>query len=795
MKRPLLWGIIALSFGIALYYYRVPFWGILLFGGLLGIMPIMVREIKKTQIFFVLGLYLLGITLGMSAFPETDPLEDFYGTEVTITGIVSDFPKVEDYGVVFNLRASDISSDKATIKRPFGLKVTIPVQKGESQSQLIPGDVLSVKGELSKPQGKRNPGGYDYGLYLKSKGIEGLVYVESGKVEKIGWDPSPFQGIIDFRVSLEKISDTYLSENVSDLLKGVVFGGKDIDSDIKLSFQNAGVAHVLSVSGLHVGYVFLLISFILRSLRVKKKHWLLYLIPALFLYIIMTGFESPVIRASIMLGSITLGQGIHREKDNLNNLCLAGILILCLWPSQLFQPGFQLSMGAVLGIVLFYGPLLFQYKKKIGKKIFGQEKTTGPIIDGLALSLSATLGTLAMMFYHFKGFTLLSFFSNLIVVPLIGVFLLSGIFFLGITGLLPFMGPLLAMPLNFLGESILVVLLGINAIGDALSFLAVKRGGLSIIEMLLFIYLSFFIAGYYHRRKTWVKNTVLIIGGVLFLSLMVLPFLTRNLVVTVLDVGQGDSILIETPGGLNYLIDGGGYYLAKSSRISETIILPVLYTKNIKKLNGVFLSHNHVDHSQGIEELLAGQFPVEHLFMSVNTNNEGLLNQSVVPVSLLKKGSVIEGTDGVKLEILSPTGAINPVEEDGQNNASLVIRLSYGKTTMLLCGDIEAEIEEKLVGELNQENPKRDIQVMKIPHHGSKTSSTQGFLTAVDPELAVISVGAFNTFGHPTVEVLQRLKDQGIETLRTDKNGAVEMKSNGEWIHYKTYGNSQGDKQ
>ncbi|WP_331552125.1 DNA internalization-related competence protein ComEC/Rec2 [Acetobacterium sp.] len=791
----MLWGFLALCFAIALYYYRVPLWGILLFGGLLGAMPLMVRGVKKTQIFFVLGLYLLGCVLGVLTFPVSDTLEDFYGTEVTISGVVSDSPKVEDYGVVFNLKTSDISNDKAAIKKPLGLKVTIPVQKGEAQSMPIAGDVLNIKGELSKPQGQRNPGGYDYGLYLKSKGIEGLVYVETGKVEKIGRDPSPFEGIIAFRIYLEKLSDTYLSENVSDLLKGVVFGGKDIDSDIKLSFQNAGVAHVLSVSGLHVGYVFLLISFFLTRFKIKKKHWLFYLIPALFFYIVMTGFESPVIRASIMLGSITLGQGIHREKDNLNNLCLAGIIILCLWPSQLFQPGFQLSMGAVLGIVLFYGPLLFQYKKQLNKKISRREKTPGPIIEGLALTCCATIGTLPMMFYHFKGFTLLSFFSNLIVVPLIGAFLLAGIIFLFIAGVLPFMASLLAMPLNFLGESILVVLSGINDIGDAFSFLWVRRGGLSITEMLLFIYLAFLITGYYHLRNPLVKKTVLIFGAVLGILLIVLPLFPKNLVVTVLDVGQGDSILIETPGGLNYLIDGGGYILEKETKISESIVLPVLYNKNINKLNGVFLSHNHVDHSQGIEELLEGQFPVDNLFMSVNTNNEVLLNQSAVPVSLLKKGSVIQGTDGVKLEILSPTGEVNPVEEENQNNASLVIRLSYGKTTLLLCGDIEKEVEEKLFSELSQESPARDIQMIKIPHHGSKTSSTQEFLTLVDPELAVISVGAYNTFGHPGLEVLERLKDQAVETLRTDQNGAVEMTSNGEWLRYKTYGNSQGEKE
>lgn len=754
----------------------------------------MVREIRKTQIIFVLGLYLLGCGLGISTFPETDPLEGFYDTEVNISGVVSDSPIIEDYGVVFSLVASDIGNDKTTFKKPVGLKVTLPGEKGEAQTKIIPGDVLNIKGELSKPPGQRNPGGYDYGLYLKSKGIAGLVYIESGKIEKTGRDPSPFEPVIGLRNYLETISDTYLSKDVSDLLKGVVFGGKDINPDIKVSFQNAGVAHVLSVSGLHVGYVFLLISFCLTILKVKKKHWLFYLIPALLFYIVMTGFESPVIRASIMLGSITMGQGIHREKDTLNNLCLAGILILCLWPSQLFQPGFQLSMGAVLGIVLFYEPLLFQYKKHFSKKMSKQEKKTGPIIEGLALTFCATLGTLPMMFYHFKGFTLLSFFSNVIIVPLIGGFLLSGIFFFLIAGILPFMGAILDIPMNFIGASILVVLSGINAIGDTFSFLWVNRGGLSIVEMLLFIYLAFLITGYYHLRNPLVKNTVLILGGILGILLMVLPLYPKNLVVTFLDVGQGDSILIETPCGLNYLIDGGGYILEKDTKISESILLPVLYTKNIKKLNGVFLSHNHIDHSQGVEELLQARFPVENLFMSINTNNENLLNQSGVPVSLLKKGSVIEGTDGVKLEILSPSGEIKPLGDDDQNNASLVIRLSYGKTIVLLCGDIEKEIEEKLVGELSQENPKRDIQIMKIPHHGSKTSSTQGFLTLVDPELAVISVGAFNTFGHPAEEVLNRLNDQGIEMLRTDTNGAVEMTSNGEWIRYKTYGNSQGDK-
>ncbi|KNZ40423.1 hypothetical protein AKG39_17565 [Acetobacterium bakii] len=731
----------------------------------------------------------------MAAFPVNDPLENFYGNDVGIKGVVSGSPVIESYGVVFNLTAQEVANEPEMIKGPVGLRITLPVQEDETPSLPIPGDLIIINGELSKPQGLRNPGGYDYQLYLKSKGIQGLVYVESGKIETVGRDPSIFDGIIGNKTQLETISAAYLSKDVSDLLNGVVFGEKDIDSEIKLNFQNAGVTHVLSVSGLHVGYVFLLISFLLTLLKVKKKHWLFYLIPALFFYAVMTGFEPPVIRASIMLGSLTLGQGIHREKDSLNNFCLAGILILCLWPSQLFQPGFQLSMGAVLGIIFFYESLLFEYKKLLNKKSVGKAKKPGPIIEGLVLTLCATIGTLPMMFYHFKGFTLLSFVSNLIIVPLIGAFLLAGILFLTIAAVFPLAGPLLGMPLNFFGKTILVTLYGINDIGDALGFLWVKRGGFSIIELLLFVYLAFLIAGYYQVRKTWVKNTVVVTGVLLGICLIVLPTFPKNLVMTVLDVGQGDSILIETPGGFNYLIDGGGYYLEKDIGVSERVLLPALYAKNIKKLDGVFLSHNHVDHSQGVEELLEADFPVENLFMSINTNNDKLLNQNVVPINLLKRGSIIEGPDGVKFEILSPDGEVKPLGEDDQNNASLVIKLSYGKMNFLLCGDIEKEVEAKLIDEINEETRSQDIQVIKIAHHGSKTSSTQGFLTAVDPELAVISVGAYNTFGHPSDEVLMRLENTGIKTQRTDENGAVEITSNGEWINYKTFVNSQGEKQ
>ena len=793
MKRPLLWGIIALGLSIAFSYYRISVWIILLFACLFAVMPLLVKNISKVQLLFILVIFGAGIGLGYGAFPLTDPLASFYDQAVQVTGVVTDYPVVKENRLLMNLKTKALEADKTdnAAAESFGLKVTIYLDEDSEQMadsmMFAPGDVLTLTGNLSKPTGKRNPGGFDYGLYLKSQAIDGLLVAKPDQIDPVGHEASLYYWIMGVKRQLENRCDTYFPADVADLLKGVVFGEKDIDEGLTESFQNAGVTHVLSVSGLHVGYVFLALSLILTALKINKNVWLIFLLPALLFYVALTGFVPPVVRAAIMIVCLTLGQGLHREKDALNQLCLAGLIILCLWPSQLFQPGFQLSMGAMLGIILFYNPLLYWYNRQRNKKSPRIRKKSGPISEGLILTLCATIGTLPILLYHFKSFTFLSFLSNLLVVPLIGIFLLAGMIFLLIATLFPFAGSLLAMPVAFLGKSILVMLDGINDLGNALGFLMINRGGLTIVEISLLLLFSFLISGYFFLKSPRIKNTVTASACMLALLLVLIPLYPRNLVVTILDVGQGDSILIETPGGQNYLIDGGGYLFSKSSEISENVLYPVLYSKHIEKLDGVFLSHNHVDHVQGIEELVSDEYPIDNLFMSIQTNSETLLNQSFVPVTLLKKGSAVKGTDGVEIKVFSPNGETSPKADDEQNNASLVMGLSYKDTNMLFCGDIEKESEALLLADMKEETAHKDYQIIKIAHHGGKNSSTSEFLEAVDPEMAVISVGAHNYFGHPSDEALSRLQQLDIKTLRTDENGAVEITSNGEWIHYKTY--------
>ena len=806
MKRPLLWGFVALCLGIVAVYYRIPVWAMLVFTALLAGMPFLLRDIKITQMAFALGLLGLGAFLGYGAFPETDALDNFDQKDVSLTGVVTDYPVRTENRLTINLNAKELvatTDENNRLEDSTGIRATIYYPADEDtngepgllktnqvqQLDLAPGDVLLLQGQLSQPSGKRNPGGFDYRLYLKSQSIDGLLTVEPENIERIGQERSIYYQILAIKKTLEHQSDVNFSEDVSDLLKGVVFGEKNINEDLARRFQDAGVTHVLSVSGLHVGYVFLALSLLLMAIRINKRYWMLFLTPALLFYVALTGFAPPVIRAAIMLLCVTAGQGLHRERDALNQLCLAGLVILVIWPAQLFQAGFQLSMGAVLGIVLFYAPLLYAYEKHRNKKRVHYKIKPGPVVQGLVLTFCATVGTLPILLYNFKSFTLISFFSNLLVVPLIGVFLLIGMGFLVIISIVPFAAPALSVPVTFLGESIIVVLDGINDLGAVANFLWVNRGGLSLAETGLFLLLVFMISGYFYLRQPYVRRTVVSLALVLVLIVMATPLFPKNLVVTVLDVGQGDSILIETPGGLTYLVDGGGYLFERSNRVSDRVLYPALYSKNIHELDAIFLTHNHVDHSQGVEELIFDGYPVKNLFMSVQTNNEQLLNQQLVPVSLLKKGSVIEGSDGVTISVHNPEGQISPKADEEQNNASLVMTVSYKNTNLLLCGDIEAEVEKQLVAELQALSTERDFQIIKIPHHGSKTSSTREFIQAIDPEMAVISVGANNSFDHPSDEGLDPLNEEVITAFRTAQQGSVEITSNGEFITIKNYAN------
>ena len=728
---------------------------------------------------WILGFLMALIAIFNLTYDNTDnPLCDFQGEAKTVTGIVDSTPKEKTNTTSFSLTLLQI--DDATFStRPFATKkvqVTLSHYNSDCPIDLKAGDIITLTGELTLPDAARNPGGFNYALYLRGKGIEGLLYTKDLKgIRILGEDLGITYGIGKIRTALCNTCDSAFTSDQSDVIKGILLGDKDIDTDIQEQFSDAGISHLLAVSGLHVAYLYAVILFITGLLKLNEKKRFCILIPCLLFYIVLTGGAASVIRAAIMLGFAGMGDVVKRHYDSLNGLCLAAIIILILSPAQLFAAGFQMSFCAVLAIIFLYKPFCFQYSRLT-------KQEPGKLVQSLLITLSATIGTLPAVLYHYHSFTLTSLISNIIMVPLGGALLIAGLITVPVMCLIPSSVTLFKIIPGALAQ----LVLDLSNLFSKIPGLQFSGAAPGIIGIALLIFIVLGIAGYYNLRHR--KNRIIagIIGILLVAGLVITSNLPKDFTITYLDVGQGDSALIETPAGGVYLIDGGGYENvygsdrsnADRTPISEKVLLPALYSKGITHIDGVFITHNHADHVQGIEELLT-VMPVDHIYVTTKYNDTALLNQTKIPVTRLCQDMILSTEDGMILQVLWPDDKIESIADDDQNEASLVMRIVYGNRSFLFTGDAGIETESK-IDALHSD-------VIKIGHHGSNSATSDAFIQKVSPALAVISVGEYNTYGHPTDEVLTTLNNHGVTVYRTDQQGAIVISTDGNDLKIKTY--------
>ena len=769
-RRPLFWWMLSFIPGIVTGLSspgKLPVIGVIicLLGGILWFQYVRrnyVIVIVTLVCVFGLGL-LSGSRIRYASHPILAVLAD-NKTRVVFTGVVIRMDSTRT-GKHYCQLQSQILYNYPIETRP----VQLWLPPGTSGIQ--PGDTLRCLAEFSLYPRARNPGEFDYRLHQKKKGLffqasvnhPWHLHVTGGSHSWVFRIPESLRrkGVKAFR--------SLLSPKAAQFARAVIFGNRSgLDTDLVNTYASLGVVHVMAVSGLHVGFLILILMAIAGVLRIPYWGQVMFTILGLVLYCSVVEFRPSVVRASVM-ASLLLGATVVQERyDILNILGAAGLMILLLAPGQLFQLGFQLSFLAVAGIVILY-PLL---ETALAAQGLVLNNLPAFLRWGLALllvSLAATLGTLPLTAYHFRLLPIWGIWINLLVIPAIGLIV--------ITLFLSLIFSFIWFPLGGVYASLPDLLIGLlNSILGFLHsgfFSAIRLPGFSRIWLIVgYGALLLFICRP-NRQVRWVVGCM----SVLIVDLLLIfgPDQNTTLSVTVFDVGQGDAILVELPRRTRMLVDAGARTLTRDA--GRDILLPALQYIGVSSLDIIAVSHMDNDHAGGVPSLLR-TVPVKELWLPSHTGGKpveyeirGLADSLHIPVRSVSAGfdTVIAGA---YLQTFAP---LPDATMESANNNSIVQKLSFGKSTILFTGDIEREMEYGLAayGTLLEAN------ILKAPHHGSSTSSSAELIGTVDPELAVISVGLRNKFGMPAPEVIKRYKHMNIPTLLTSEEGAFIVETDG----------------
>ncbi|TFU14249.1 DNA internalization-related competence protein ComEC/Rec2 [Thermus tengchongensis] len=573
-----------------------------------------------------------------------------------------------------------------------------------------------LRGYLAPPQGKHNPGGFDQRTWLLSRGIKGVFHVE--RAEPLAPLPDPRA---PFRARLAQ----GLSPPALEVLEGLVLGDKRGLEDTYAQFQKAGLAHLLALSGLHVGFLVASLVFLLTPLG--RWRYLLALL-ALPFYLWLAGPSPSLVRASLMAGLSLLGLFLGLGAAGvLQALGLALFLQLLWWPASLLSLSFQLSHLAVAGIALLL-PALPQ-----------PQGARGYLAGALLTSLAAQVPLVPLLLHRFGFLPLLSPLSNLLALPLVSLLVPLGFLKL-------FLGGLLAPLLEPLARALLLLAQAASH-GPLLSW-----GEISPVGFALYYLGLFPLALALHRHLPWRKAFLLSSLPLLASLLAAWP---KPLDLFALDVGQGDTLLARL-GGAAVLVDGGrpeqGEKVVRALRALGVVALEVLVA-----------THPDADHYGGLlkvaEEvpiglaLLSPAFPRDHPLVRT-------LEARGVPLLFPGAGTRLQVGRG-NLEVLWPPHLSGDADEDG-----LVLLLDFGRARALLLADVPQRVERRLAVE--------GVDVLKVSHHGSRTGTDEDLLERIRSQVALIGVGR-NPHGHPHPEVLERLARRGIRVYRTDQHGAVRV--------------------
>ena len=777
----------------------------------LGLIPFalipFLHNSRKTLI--IAGLCLLALFSGGLRFPASLPPVDehslcFYNDNesVEIHGMVAEEPDIRDRLCLLTFSASEIIVNDERKEVSGTALMQVPRYPAYHY-----GDVLNVTGKLETPQPFDN---FDYKSYLERQGIYSAIYYP--KVELLGQGEGikPLQWIYSLRERLSASLARALPEPQGSLAQGILLGLRtNIPDSLNQAFSRTGTAHILAISGLNISIViamFLSLGILVFGRQRSIYIWLALV--ATWLYALLAGMNPPVIRAAIMGSLFLIAAYLGRQGGAIIALAFAAAVMVGIQPQLLWSVSFQLSFLAMAGLIFFYPYFQTWGRKGVARLFRNREKivpTASIVTDGFGATLAAIVAVGPLIAYNFGVVSLVGVPATFFSLPALPAIIVTSalVSFVGLFAMLA------AQILGWLAWLFLSYFLSVVQGFDALPFSSFQVATIStwyiwgyyaiLAGVIAFLNYRNRLADFSSKLTSEIKKVVqgipkphlgfspkwlalpLLVAAILVWS-VALTMPDGKLHVSFLDVGQGDAILIQTPNGQDILIDGGPDPQKINLELSKK--LPFWD----RTIDLVVSTQPQADHITGLVEVLQRYKVKQVLEPGVSYNSSiyqewcSLTGEKQIDCDNASAGQEIDLGSGVKIEVLNPPESLWEGTSDDVDNNGVVLRLSWDNFSFLFTADIREDVEFELIGQ----RASLRSTVLKVAHHGSKTSTTSQFLAAVDPEVAVISVGKDNPFGHPSPEVWERLIGRLGEgnVYRTDEDGTIEFITDGEtlWV-------------
>jgi competence protein ComEC len=738
-----------------------------------------------------------------------------------ITGVVDSRPQGFESRTRFFLRVEELRREQETRRVSGLLRVTV---MGEDPG-LAHGDRVGLRSRIRPIRSYANPGGYDFKRAMADLGVWAGAFVDGARLVRLEKPAGRgFMSAVDTaRSRIARAIDRTVGMPEAAVLKALVVGDRSgVSPAVREAFTRTGTGHILAISGLHIGIVASVAFFAFR--------WLLGWIPALLeggggrriaalltlaptaAYALIGGFSPSTQRALVMVGVFLLALQIERETDLMNTLAVAAFGVLLAHPPALYSVSFQLSFTAVFAIV--YGLEAWRRRPAADPAPSAAAGKTGRFGRGFVLfllvSFFATWGTLPLTALYFNLVSLVGLLANCFVVPLVGYLVVP--LGLAAAALTPLFEPA-AQALFRISGFFLTWSIQLVELIAAQPFAAVRTVTPSVLEILLFYAASGAVLALIRGRSAPPEAPLTPVGrnsgprrrvtvrrkaAVAVLCASVLAgcadagywlhqrYWREDLRVTWIDVGQGQAVLLELPRGYTMLVDGGGVADNAAFDVGAAVVAPVLWHHKIRTVDTLVLSHPNSDHANGLV-FIAENFNVGALWSNGESNaSQGYqaLMRAAAERGIkrprfedLERPTVV---NGVALEILYPPAgflARRALERwRNENNNSLVLKVGLGAVSVLLPGDVMRQAERELA---RIAGDRLRSTVLTVPHHGSRDSSSEEFLSAVAPGTVVFSCADRGEFGLPHPLVLERYRDRGARIFRTDQDGAVRLTTDG----------------